>query len=42
LLKLALPRLVLRAIVIAVALVVWYLVATWILDFPQAFARTAD
>lgn len=35
LLKLALPRLVLRAIVIAVALVVWYLVATWILDFGK-------
>lgn len=35
LLKLALPRLVLRAIVIAVALVVWYLVASWLLDFGK-------
>jgi len=35
LLKLALPRLVLRAIVIAVAIVVWYLVASWILDFGK-------
>lgn len=35
LLKLALPRLVLRAIVIAVALVLWYLVASWILDFGK-------
>lgn len=35
LLKLALPRLVVRAIVIAVALVLWYLVASWILDFGK-------
>ena len=32
LLKLALPRLLLRAIVIAVALIIWYFVANWILD----------
>jgi len=35
LLKLALPRLVVRAIVIAVAVVLWYLVASWILDFGK-------
>ncbi len=35
LLKLALPRLILRAIVIAVALVVWYLAANWILNFGR-------
>ncbi|KGE01828.1 membrane protein [Achromobacter sp. RTa] len=35
LLKLALPRLIVRAIVIAVALVIWYLVARWILDFGR-------
>lgn len=35
LLKLALPRLVVRAIVIAVAIVLWYLVASWILDFGK-------
>lgn len=35
LLKLALPRLVVRAIVIAVALVIWYLAATWILNFGR-------
>lgn len=35
LLKLALPRLVMRAIVIAVAVVLWYLVASWILDFGK-------
>ena len=32
LLKLALPRLLLRAIVIAVALIIWYFVANWIPD----------
>ena len=32
LLKLALPRLLLRAIVIAVALIIWYFVANWMLD----------
>jgi hypothetical protein len=36
LLKLALPRLIVRAIVIAVALIVWYLVAQWILDFGRS------
>lgn len=35
LLKLALPRLLVRAIVIAVALIVWYLAASWILDFGK-------
>ncbi|QKH35647.1 hypothetical protein FOC84_12105 [Achromobacter pestifer] len=35
LLKLALPRLVMRAIVIAVALVIWYLAANWILNFGR-------
>lgn len=35
LLKLALPRLILRAIVIAVAVIVWYLAASWILDFGK-------
>lgn len=36
LLKLALPRLIVRAIVIAVALVIWYLVAQWILAFGRS------
>ncbi|MCZ8412004.1 hypothetical protein O9649_29865 [Achromobacter dolens] len=35
LLKLALPRLLVRAIVIAVAVIVWYLAASWILDFGK-------
>ncbi|MCS3508239.1 hypothetical protein [Achromobacter sp. JUb104] len=35
LLKLALPRIVVRAIVIAVAVVLWYLIASWILDFGK-------
>lgn len=35
LLKLALPRIVVRAIVIAVAIVLWYLIASWILDFGR-------
>lgn len=35
LLKLALPRLLVRAIVIAVAVIVWYLAASWILAFGK-------
>ncbi|HEY9275343.1 MULTISPECIES: hypothetical protein [Achromobacter] len=35
LLKLALPRLIVRAIVIAVAVVIWYLAANWILNFGR-------
>lgn len=35
LLKLALPRLIVRAIVVAVALIIWYWVANWLLSFGK-------
>lgn len=38
LLKLALPRLAIRAMVLAVAAVVWLLAASWLLDFGRALS----
>jgi len=38
LLKLALPRLVVRAVVVLAAIVVWLLVAAWLLDFGRSLS----
>src|SRR3546814_15382844 len=38
LLKLALPRLLIRAVVMVVAAIVWLLVASWLLDFGRGLS----
>ncbi|MBV7485031.1 hypothetical protein [Bordetella sp. BOR01] len=38
LLKLALPRLLIRAVVLVVAAIVWLLVASWLLDFGRSLS----
>src|SRR5690606_7265021 len=38
LMKLALPRLIVRAVVLVVAAIIWLLVASWLLDFGRGLS----